>query len=139
MNEENVSKDESDEESDEKEESEDDSEDEEKNKAANKPISDKEYFETLKSKSEGDKKIKEKKKKEFTKLLTVKVRGLAYNHKKKDVKRFFQGMKPKSIRVPPKIKGIAYVGFKTEKYLNQALEKDKTFLGKLNCINYNQI
>ena len=70
------------------------------------------------------------------KFFTVKVRGLAYNHKKKDLKIFFKGMKPKSIRVPQKIKGIAYVGFKTEKLMKQALNKNKSFLGKLYKSNF---
>lgn len=64
------------------------------------------------------------------KLLTVKVRGLGYNHKKKHIKQFFHPLVPKSIRVPQKIKGIAYVGFKTEKQLKQALNKNKSFLGE---------
>lgn len=64
------------------------------------------------------------------KLLTVKIRGLGYNHKKKHIKQFFHPLVPKSIRVPQKIKGIAYVGFKTEKQLKQALNKNKSFLGE---------
>jgi multiple RNA-binding domain-containing protein 1 len=64
-------------------------------------------------------------------LFTVKVRGLAYKAKKKDVKQFFYPLKPKSIRLPPKSKGIAYVGFKSEKEFKQALIKHLTFLGKL--------
>jgi multiple RNA-binding domain-containing protein 1 len=64
-------------------------------------------------------------------FLTVKVRGLAYKAKKKDVKQFFYPLKPSSVRLPPKNKGIAYVGFKSEKELRQALNKHLTFLGKL--------
>jgi multiple RNA-binding domain-containing protein 1 len=64
-------------------------------------------------------------------FLTVKVRGLAYKAKKKDVKQFFHPLKPSSVRLPPKNKGIAYVGFKSEKELRQALNKHLTFLGKL--------
>lgn len=64
-------------------------------------------------------------------FLTVKVRGLAYKAKKKDVKQFFHPLKPSSVRLPPKSKGIAYVGFKSEKELRQALNKHLTFLGKL--------
>lgn len=75
------------------------------------------------------KKSKEQKK-QPVKFFTVKVRGLAFNHKKKDLKQFFKPLKPKSIRVPQKIKGIAYVGFKTEKLMKQALGKHKSFLGK---------
>lgn len=63
------------------------------------------------------------------KLFTVKLRGLAYNHKKKDIKQFFSPLKAKSIRISPKIKGIAYVGFKTPQHLRKALLKNKSFLG----------
>jgi multiple RNA-binding domain-containing protein 1 len=71
---------------------------------------------------------------------TVKVRGLAYKAKRKDVKQFFLPLKPKSIRLPPKSKGIAYVGFKSEKELRQALSKHLTFLGKLyTYIRFNSI
>jgi hypothetical protein len=68
---------------------------------------------------------------QLVQFLTVKVRGLAYKAKKKDVKQFFHPLKPSSIRLPPKNKGIAYVGFKSEKELRQALNKHLTFLGKL--------
>ena len=64
-------------------------------------------------------------------FLTVKVRGLSYKAKKKVVKQFFHPLKPSSVRLPPKSKGIAYVGFKSEKELRQALNKHLTFLGKL--------
>lgn len=59
---------------------------------------------------------------------TVKMRGLAYKHMKKHIKQFFRPIKPKSIRVPQKIKGIAYVGFKTEQAMKKALMKNKSFL-----------
>ncbi|XP_001605134.2 probable RNA-binding protein 19 [Nasonia vitripennis] len=111
--------------------SEDESDSDEGEAIAKKNISDKEYMEALKKKSQGlkVKDIKEiDKKKGTTNFFTVKLNGLAYNHKKKDIKIFFKGMKPKSIRVPRKIKGIAYVGFKTEKLMKQALNKNKSFL-----------
>ena len=60
---------------------------------------------------------------------TVKLSGLPFKAKKKDVKRFFGSIKPKSIRVPPKIKGIAYAGFATEKDFKNALNKNKSFIG----------
>lgn len=63
-------------------------------------------------------------------LFTAKIRGLGYKHIKKHIKQFFHPLKPKSIRIPPKIKGIAYVGFKTEFQLKKALLKNKSFLGK---------
>lgn len=67
-------------------------------------------------------------------FFTVKLRGLAYNHKKKDIKQFFRPLVPKSIRVPQKIKGIAFVGFKTEQQLKKALLKNKSFLGMIASI-----
>lgn len=63
-------------------------------------------------------------------FFTVKIRGLGYKHAKKDIKQFFRPLKPVSIRIPPKIKGIAYVGFKTERDMKKALVKNKSFLGK---------
>lgn len=99
---------------------------------ANKNISDKEYMELLKKGSKSNKaSAVESTSKNHgpNKFFTVKLKGLAYNHKKKDIKIFFKGIKPKSIRVPQKIKGIAFVGFKTEKQLKLALNKNKCFLG----------
>lgn len=96
---------------------------------AKKDISDKEFLESLKKKS--NKQILESKDNHGPKkFFTVKVKGLGYNHKKKDIKIFFKGIKPASIRVPRKIKGIAYVGFKTEKQMKMALNKNKSILGK---------
>lgn len=63
-------------------------------------------------------------------FFTVKLRGLAYKHIKKHIKQFFHPLKIASIRIPPKIKGIAYVGFKTEQAMKKALLKNKSFLGK---------
>ncbi|KAF7990450.1 hypothetical protein HCN44_000255 [Aphidius gifuensis] len=110
-----------------------DNEDIKEEKLANKNISDLEYMQALKKKSQPDdsenvKPVKEKKDREIKKFFTVKIRGLGYNHKKKHIKDFFKPLKAKSIRVPQKIKGIAYVGFKTEKIMNQALIKNKSFL-----------
>ncbi|XP_017877575.1 probable RNA-binding protein 19 [Ceratina calcarata] len=110
-----------------------DEEEEEKKeeKIADKVISDLEYMETLKEGKKTDKTIPNEKsasKHGPLKFFTVKIRGLAYNHKKKDIKQFFRPLKAKSIRVPPKIKGIAYVGFKTEQHLRKALLKNKSFL-----------
>lgn len=69
-----------------------------------------------------------KKVKEKLDLFTVKVKGLSYSMKKKDVKAFFKPLVPYTIRLPPKIKGFAYVGFKTEKDMKLALNKDRSFL-----------
>jgi multiple RNA-binding domain-containing protein 1 len=98
---------------------------------AKKDITDKQYMEALKKKSNGSNVeiTKEEKVHGPHKFFTVKIQGLAYNHKKKDIKQFFKGFKAKSIRVPNKIKGIAYVGFKTERQMKLALNKNKSFLG----------
>jgi multiple RNA-binding domain-containing protein 1 len=64
-------------------------------------------------------------------LFTLKLRGLTYKSKKKDIKQFFHPTKPKSIRLCPKVKGIAYVGFVTEKDMKKALNKNKSILGTL--------
>lgn len=101
-------------------------------KIADKVISDLEYMAALKKK-DGAKKDSNTKEKKISKhgpktFFTVKIRGLAYNHKKKHIKQFFRPLKAKSIRVPQKIKGIAYVGFKTEQQLRKALLKNKSFI-----------
>ncbi|CAD1479371.1 unnamed protein product, partial [Heterotrigona itama] len=105
---------------------------EKKEKIANKVISDLEYMESLKRKATNVEKevssAKDTSKHGSIKLFTVKLQGLAYNHKKKDIKQFFRPLKAKSIRVPAKIKGIAYVGFKTEQHMRKALSKNKSFL-----------
>ncbi|KAK3911907.1 putative RNA-binding protein 19 [Frankliniella fusca] len=62
------------------------------------------------------------------KFYYVKLRGLPYKAKKKQIKEFFTPLKPKSIRIPTKIKGIAYVGFGSEKECNQALIKNRSFM-----------
>jgi multiple RNA-binding domain-containing protein 1 len=64
-------------------------------------------------------------------LFTVKITGIPYKCKKKDIKTFFgPDLKPKSVRVPPKIRGIAFAGFATEKEQKQALVKNKSFVGQ---------
>ena len=106
-----------------------------KEKIAEKIISDLEYMEALKKKEKSTETKREDandnkgaSKHGLVQFFTVKLRGLAYNHKKKDIKQFFRPLVPKSIRVPQKIKGIAFVGFKTEQQLKKALLKNKSFL-----------
>ncbi|KAI4503707.1 hypothetical protein M0802_001110 [Mischocyttarus mexicanus] len=100
----------------------------EKEKIANKVISDLEYMEALKKKTQTvNKKEVSGSKHGPVKFFTVKLRGLGYNHKKKHIKQFLHPLKPKSIRVPQKIKGIAYVGFKNEQQMRKALLKHKSF------------
>ncbi|XP_069705771.1 probable RNA-binding protein 19 [Periplaneta americana] len=121
------------------------SENELEENVARKEISDLEYLKmkTIKA-DEGDNNVQKEEKSEnesktvktkndvkqkpSVQFFTVKVKGLAYKAKKKDVKQFFHPLKPKSIRLPPKNKGIAYVGFKSEKEMKQALNKHMTFL-----------
>nr|CAD7445206.1 unnamed protein product [Timema bartmani] len=75
-------------------------------------------------------KPKEKEPKAPVTLFTVKVRGLPYKAKKKDVKQFFHPLKSKTIRIPRKMKGFVYIGFRTEKEMKQALLKNMSFLGE---------
>ncbi|ETN59494.1 RNA binding motif protein [Anopheles darlingi] len=62
-------------------------------------------------------------------LFVAKVRNLPATTKRQDMLRFFKTAKPYSVRIPPKNKGFAYVGFKTEIELEKALLMDKSFLG----------
>ncbi|KAF4528765.1 hypothetical protein B566_EDAN016952 [Ephemera danica] len=110
-------------------------EEKEKEKVANKDISDLEY---LKMKTQGadTEKVavvsstKNEKKGNAVKhtLFTIKIRGLPFKAKKKDVKQFFLPVKAKSVRLCRQVKGIAYVGFNTEKEMKQSLNKNKSFL-----------
>ncbi|XP_021914789.1 probable RNA-binding protein 19 isoform X2 [Zootermopsis nevadensis] len=121
--------------------SESEDEEEVKGNIAKKKISDLEYLkmktvreaeeDNYLKKEKGDHlelKLENKPQMPSVQFFTVKVRGLAYKAKKKDVKQFFHPLKPKSVRLPPKSKGIAYVGFKSEKEVRQALIKHLTFL-----------
>lgn len=105
--------------------------DETEEKVANKKISDLEYMKLLMSNSVEKKPRQkmEKKPKEKIKLFTVKLRGLPYTCKKSDVKKFFYPLVPYTIRIPRSTKGFAYVGFKTEKKMKTALNKDRSFIG----------
>ncbi len=83
-----------------------------------------------------DKKDKNRKKTESkskvlpktTHEFTVKLKGLPYKVKKRQIKDFFAPLKLIGLRQPPKVKGIAYVSFKTMKELKQALVKHRGFL-----------
>lgn len=59
---------------------------------------------------------------------TLKVSGLPYKCKKKQIKDFFKPAKVFSLRLPPRVKGIAYLGFKKEKDMKQALHKHHSFM-----------
>ncbi|CAH2096088.1 unnamed protein product [Euphydryas editha] len=109
-------------------------------KAANAQISDLEYMKVLMKKVDGftgekeQEQHEEKPKKIRNRpLLHVKVTGLPFKCKKKDIKEFFKPLVPYSIRFPlgkgRKLAGFCYVGFRTEKEYNKALNKDKLFIG----------
>lgn len=59
---------------------------------------------------------------------TVKVKGLPYKIKKRQLKDFFLPIKPISLRLVPKVKGIAYVSFENDADLKQALVKHRGFI-----------
>lgn len=63
-----------------------------------------------------------------TEYYTIVVRGLPYKIKKPMLKEFFKPLKLDSIRLPPKIKGVAYIGFKNKCDAEQCLVKNKSFL-----------
>ncbi|XP_032690910.1 probable RNA-binding protein 19 [Odontomachus brunneus] len=104
----------------------------ENGKIADKIMSDLEYMEALKKKQnvkcEEKLLVQNASNHGSLKLFTVKMSGLGYKHKKRDVKLFFRPLKPKSIRIPRKVKGIVYLGFKTESQMKKALLKNKSFL-----------
>ncbi|XP_058812393.1 probable RNA-binding protein 19 [Topomyia yanbarensis] len=71
----------------------------------------------------------EAKERKLVNLFVVKIHNIPTKTKRQDLFRFFKPIKPYSIRIPPKQKGFAYVGYKTEAELRKALLKDKSFLG----------
>jgi multiple RNA-binding domain-containing protein 1 len=76
--------------------------------------------------------VKEPVKKQIVKkeFFTVKMRGFPCQSKKKDIRKFLEPLKPDSIRLPPKVKGVAYVGFASEKEWKNALNKNRSFHGE---------
>ncbi|XP_052564586.1 probable RNA-binding protein 19 [Culex pipiens pallens] len=72
---------------------------------------------------------KPKKERKITNLFVAKIHNIPSTTKRQDLFRFFKPIKPYSIRIPPKQKGFAYIGYKTEAELRKALLKDKSFLG----------
>lgn len=110
----------------EEEEEEENDHDEDKKIAANPNISDADYLK-LKTKAITVDEI-EIRSAENKNFYSLGLRGLPYKIKKKDIKEFFRPLKVDSIRIPPKIKGIAYVGFKNEKDIKKALVKNKSFI-----------
>lgn len=63
--------------------------------------------------------------------LTFQLKDLPYTSKKKDVKGFLKPLVPFTIRLPPKVKGIAYAGFKDERNRDKALLKNKGLISNV--------
>lgn len=63
-----------------------------------------------------------------TEYHTIVIRGLPYKVKKAMLKEFFKPLKLDSIRLPPKFKGVAYIGFKNKCDAEQCFNKNKSFL-----------
>lgn len=60
-------------------------------------------------------------------LLTIKIRNIPFKTKRQDVLNFFKPLKPFSVRLPTKVHGIVYVGFKLETDFKKAMLKDRSF------------
>ncbi|CAG2158498.1 unnamed protein product [Oppiella nova] len=58
----------------------------------------------------------------------VKLKGLPYKVKKRQIKDFIEPLKALSLRLPPKVKGIAYLSFRTQKELTQVMVKHRGFM-----------
>ncbi|KAK4315251.1 hypothetical protein Pmani_013522 [Petrolisthes manimaculis] len=124
-------------------EEEDDSEETESTLAKNKYISDQDYLKSLmKSKSEEKSDIEVTKKQQqqpketkWKDYYTVVIR--AHNLCKSEgrkftkpaVKAFMKPLKCRSIRIPRNIPLVTFIGFKKEREMTQALQKDMSFLG----------
>lgn len=116
-------------------------EEKEKKLANKKDVSDLDYLKSLMKTNpdssgevEGTKSIKEKKSKD---LHTVVIRSKEMckfkqnknrTFNKKSLKTFLKPLKFRSLRIPKNIGFVAYVGFRTEKEMRQALMKDRSFL-----------
>ncbi|EDV51227.1 probable RNA-binding protein 19 [Drosophila erecta] len=106
-------------------------EEEETTKLAEKPISDLEYMKSLMATTSGDatvKKPKTKADKSNLELFTIKIHNVPYNTKRQEVLKFFKPLKPYSVRLPSKVHGFCYVGFKTEKDMAKGMLKNKSFI-----------
>ncbi|XP_017048334.1 probable RNA-binding protein 19 [Drosophila ficusphila] len=108
-----------------------DEEEEDTSKLAEKPISDLEYMKSLMGSTSGDttaKKTKTKTGKSNLELFTIKIHNVPYNTKRQEVLKFFKPLKPYSVRLPSKVHGFCYVGFKTEKDMAKGMLKNKSFI-----------
>lgn len=109
---------------------------EEQAKLAEKPISDLEYMKSLMASKTNETKeattttkaTKTKPDKSNLELFTIKIHNVPYNTKRQDVVKFFKPLKPHSVRLPSKVHGFCYVGFKTEKDMAKGMLKNKSFI-----------
>ncbi|XP_034105307.1 probable RNA-binding protein 19 [Drosophila albomicans] len=124
-------------ESDEDNDDDDDNEEEEEEtgeKLAEKPISDLEYMKSLMAGKQSEtstakpKAQTPKADKSNLELFTIKMHNVPYNIKRQDVIKFFKPLKPYSVRLPSKVHGFCYVGFKTEKDMAKGMLKNKSFI-----------
>ncbi|XP_068158437.1 probable RNA-binding protein 19 [Drosophila tropicalis] len=102
-------------------------------KLAEKPISDLEYMKSLMATPSASKTStaatkKAKPDKSNLELFTIKIHNVPYNTKRQEVLKFFKPLKPYSVRLPGKVHGFCYVGFKTEKDMAKAMLKNKSFI-----------
>ncbi|KAH8295983.1 hypothetical protein KR018_008983, partial [Drosophila ironensis] len=102
-------------------------------KLAEKPISDLEYMKSLiaeKPSSAATAAIAKKSTatKSSLDLFTIKIHNVPYNTKRQEVVKFFKPLKPYSVRLPGKVHGFCYVGFKTERDMAKAMLKNKSFI-----------
>ncbi|KAH8362167.1 hypothetical protein KR084_007065 [Drosophila pseudotakahashii] len=119
-------------------EDDEDDEEEDASKLAEKPISDLEYMKSLMaapSAASADAnstakttKTKTKADKSNLELFTIKIHNVPYNTKRQEVLKFFKPLKPYSVRLPSKVHGFCYVGFKTEKDMAKGMLKNKSFI-----------
>lgn len=111
-------------------------------KVANKEISDLDYMQSLMNKEDPTYVIEDKtpstvkkessSKKDMIKLFTIKIRNIPKKVKREELIKFFRPSKAHSVRIPTDSKlNYAYVGFKTERDLQRAITKDKSFFSML--------
>ncbi|XP_020803805.1 probable RNA-binding protein 19 [Drosophila serrata] len=111
----------------------DDENEEDAGKLAEKPISDLEYMKSLMAgkattPATPTKKATTKADKSNLELFTIKIHNVPYNTKRQEVLKFFKPLKPYSVRLPSKVHGFCYVGFKTEKDMAKGMLKNKSFI-----------
>ncbi|KAH8396219.1 hypothetical protein KR222_005541, partial [Zaprionus bogoriensis] len=102
-------------------------------KLAEKPISDLEYMQSLmagkqETKTKPNPNPTAKPDKSNLELFTIKMHNVPYNTKRQEVLKFFKPLKPYSVRLPSKVHGFCYVGFKTEKDMAKGMLKNKSFI-----------